>query len=66
MDPSSHSVYLAGTQWTGFSVANLKDGNLQDGYSPKCQGDNLDFLPGGCVNLDTAKGQRINCVLVKQ
>ena len=55
MDPSSHSVYLAGGTWSGYTE-----------YSPNtsgdgCTGDNLGPLPGGCSDLDTPAG-RINCV----
>ncbi|KAM0796597.1 hypothetical protein BDR22DRAFT_866691 [Usnea florida] len=58
MDPTSHSVYLAGATWTGWSE-NSGDGN----GGSTCGGSNLGTLGRGCRNLDTALSSRINCVL---
>ena len=51
MDPTSHSVYLAGGTWSGFT-----------GFSPNvngdgCTGDNMGPLPGACSDLDTPAGR---------
>jgi hypothetical protein len=55
MDDSSHSVYLAGANWVGFSDKTSNGG--------KCSGSALTVLQGECNNLDTAHpGKRIKCV----
>ncbi|KAJ9212948.1 hypothetical protein DTO166G4_5452 [Paecilomyces variotii] len=55
MDDTSHSVYLAGTNWVGYSD---KTGN-----GGSCTGAALRILNGKCNNLDTADpGTRIRCV----
>lgn len=57
LDPSSHSVYLAGGNWHAYSQPNL------DGNNNNCQGENLGALGGGCQNLDDVfAGQRVACV----
>ena len=58
MNPTSHSVYLAGATWTGWSE-NSGHGNGGN----TCGGDQLGTLGGACQNLDYALGDRINCVL---
>ncbi|KAJ5747856.1 uncharacterized protein N7511_009552 [Penicillium nucicola] len=55
MDDTTHSVYLAGANWVGFSD---KTGN-----GGSCSGSALTVLQGECNNLDTAHpGKRIKCV----
>ncbi|KAJ5506572.1 hypothetical protein N7453_005529 [Penicillium expansum] len=55
MDDSSHSVYLAGTNWVGFSDKTSNGGS--------CSGSALTLLQGECNNLDTSHpGKRIKCV----
>ncbi|KAM0796113.1 hypothetical protein BDR22DRAFT_825553 [Usnea florida] len=57
MDPSSHSVYLAGATWSGYSGASANPSGSG------CQGQDLGPLPGACVNLDTYfADSRIFCV----
>lgn len=58
MDPSSHSVYLAGATWSAWSAPNLNgDGN------GACAGEELGPLSGGCNDLDNAFSTRVACVL---
>ena len=57
MNQYSHSVYFAGTEWTGWSE------NSGDGNGGGCGGINLSNLGGACQNFDHALGSRINCVL---
>lgn len=56
MDPTSHSVYLAGGAFAAYSAFSPNAGGAG------CTGDFLGDLPGACSNLDTAFAQRINCV----
>ena len=58
MDPSSHSVFLSGGIWQGYTGAN-PNGNDQGG----CYDSETGPLPDGCVSLDIgAFDLRINCV----
>ena len=60
MDPSSHSVYLAGASWHAYTEPSLA------GNDNGCHGDHLGALGGGCQNLDnTFPGNRIACVQVQ-
>jgi hypothetical protein len=52
MDDTSHSVFLAGGEWAGFS---------QKG-SGGCSGELLGTMSGGCNNLDTSQEKRVACV----
>ncbi|KAK4142234.1 uncharacterized protein C8A04DRAFT_30193 [Dichotomopilus funicola] len=52
MDDTSHSVFMAGGEWAGYS---------QKG-SGGCSGEMLGTMEGGCNNLDTGKAQRVQCV----
>ncbi|KAK3306175.1 uncharacterized protein B0T15DRAFT_575366 [Chaetomium strumarium] len=52
MDDTSHSVFLAGGEWAGFS---------QKG-SEGCSGELLGTMKSGCNNLDTDKAKRVACV----
>ena len=54
MDDTTHSVYLAGGQWAGYS---------QKG-SGGCSGDMLGTMKGECNNLDTDMAQRVACVRI--
>ncbi|KAL1863176.1 hypothetical protein Plec18170_000006 [Paecilomyces lecythidis] len=55
MDDTSHSVYLAGANWVGFSDKTKNGGS--------CSGTALTVLDGQCNNLDTAHpGKRVKCV----
>ena len=57
MDPSTHSVYLAGANWHAYSLPNL------DGNGHGCRGDHLGVLGGDCHNLDSSfAGKRVACV----